>query len=177
MEIWFVCKETAKNLNSIFWRTTRRKGNYCDNLATIGYSNFLLCLKIISRWNISKTVLPYFSGYLILDTFLETILPLSRWRHKLRSPQKSFFRLNYISLRCSLCTDQFLVKHYGSKIQGKWDITSYAKCYDVITGRKGNFFFLNIVILYIIWKVFYCWRFLKDQDLRITQKTNSWRFL
>ena len=34
-----------------------------------------------------------------------------------------------------MCTDQFLTKHYGFKMQGKLGITSNTKCYDVITGR------------------------------------------
>ena len=39
-----------------------------------------------------------------------------------------------------MCTDHFLVKHYGFKIQGKRDFESDTKCYDVITGKQGKFF-------------------------------------
>ena len=31
-------------------------------------------------------------------------------------------------------TDQFLIKYYGFKTQGKSDITSDTKCHDIITG-------------------------------------------
>ena len=81
----------------------------------------------------------------------------------LRSPENLFFQtcLNYISLACSLCTEQFfLIGQYGFKMQGKWDIISDTKFYNVITGRYRKTFFLNMVILYIIWKVFHYWSFL-----------------
>ena len=38
-------------------------------------------------------------------------------------------------MRCFLYTDQFLIKHYGFKMQGKSDITSDTKYDDVITAR------------------------------------------
>ena len=44
-------------------------------------------------------------------------------------------------------------------MQGKWDIASDAKCYDVITDNQGKELFRNIIILWIIRKVFYCWSF------------------
>ena len=34
-----------------------------------------------------------------------------------------------------MCTDQFLIKHYDFKMQGKRDIKSDKTFYDVITGR------------------------------------------
>ena len=43
--------------------------------------------------------------------------------------------LNYISSSFFLCTELFLIKHYGFKMQGKRDIESDTKCYDVITGK------------------------------------------
>ena len=75
--------------------------------------------------------------------FLRTPLPRYWWRHNLRSPQKLFSQicLNYISLGCSLGTNQFLINHYGLKMHGRRDITSYEKCYDVITGKQGKMFF------------------------------------
>ena len=51
------------------------------------------------------------------ETISEIVLP-----HFCKDPV--FFQtcLNYISL-----------KHYGLKMQGKWDVTSDTKCYDAIT--------------------------------------------
>ena len=40
-----------------------------------------------------------------------------------------------MSLGFFLCTDQFLIKHYGFEMQGKGDNASDTKCYDVITGK------------------------------------------
>ena len=75
--------------------------------------------------------------------FLRT--PLSRYwcSQNLRSLQKLFFQicLNHRSLGYFLCTDKFSRKHYGFIMQGKWDITSNTKCYDVITGRDRKKFF------------------------------------
>ena len=65
--------------------------------------------------------------------------------HNLRSPQKLFFQtcLNYISLGFFLCIDQFLIKHYGFKMQGKRDIASDTECYEVITGKEIFFIVSN----------------------------------
>ena len=102
--------------------------------------------------------------------FIRTPLPRHRWHHNLRSAQKLFFQtcLNCISLGCSLCTDQCLIEHYDSKMQGKRDIMSDTKCYDFITGTYRNFCFskhshiiyhlqgLSMLIIFcektIIWK-------------------------
>ena len=43
--------------------------------------------------------------------------------------------LNYISLGRSLCTEKFLIKHYGFKMRVKRDITLDTKCYEVITAK------------------------------------------
>ena len=82
--------------------------------------------------------------------FLTTQLPRYQWHHNLMWSQKLFFQicLNYISLGCSFCTEQFLIKHYGFKTQGKRDITSDAKRYYVITGRQGKFFSEDSHIIY-----------------------------
>ena len=43
-----------------------------------------------------------------------------------------------MSLGCCLRTNQFLIKHYGFKMQGKRDIASDTKCDDAITGNEGK---------------------------------------
>ena len=51
--------------------------------------------------------------------------------------------LKYIWLGWSLCADQFLIKHYDFKMQGKRDIASDTKCYDVITDKYGKKIFFG----------------------------------
>ena len=104
-----------------------RQGNYWNNLATRVIPFFIISKSSVGE-AISKTVLPH---------FLMTSLSRYRWRHNLRSAQNLLFQtcLNYIVLGCSLCTNQLLIKHYGFKMQGKQDIFSDSKCYDVITGK------------------------------------------
>ena len=76
--------------------------------------------------------------------------------------------LNDIPLGSFLCTDQFLIKHYGFKMQGKRDITSYTKCYDVIAGRQGKYFFSKHSHISLE-RSFIADHFLpKDHDLKIT---------
>ena len=89
----------------------------------------LYCLKIISWWNNFKNR---------PTIFLSTSLPRYWWHHNLQSSKKLFFQrcLNYKSLGFFLCTDQFLTEHYGFKMQGKWDIASDIKCYNVISREK-----------------------------------------
>ena len=112
-----------------------RQGKYCNNLSTRVIPFF-----VVSKSSVGETILET-----VLPHFLGTPLPRYRWRHNLRSPQQFLFQtcLNYISLGCSLCTDQFLIKHYGFKMQGKRDIASDTKCYDVINGNKGKILFFG----------------------------------
>ena len=138
-----------------------RQGNYCNNFATRIVSFFL------SRNHQEVKQFPKPSHHIFLET------PSLRywWGHSLRSPQKLYVQtcLNYISLKCSLCTDQFLIKAYRFKMQGKWDIASDTKCFDVIIGRKEKiFFFPSIAILYIIRKSFITnHSLLKDYNLKV----------
>ena len=110
-------------IRSFLWICSDRQGSYCNNLAT-GVIPFFIISKSLADGAISKTVLPHFFNY---------PLPRYRWRHYLQSPQKLLFEtcLNFISSGCSSCTNQFLIKYYGFKMQGKEDITSDTKCYDV----------------------------------------------
>ena len=88
-----------------------RQGNYCNNLAT----------RLIPFFIVSKSLVGETVSNPSYHIFLRSPLPRYRWRHNVRSPQKLFFQtcLNYISLGCSLYTDQFLIGHYGFKMQGK----------------------------------------------------------
>ena len=86
--------------------------------------------------------------------FLRFPLSRYRWRHNLRSPQKIIFLNN-----CSLCTDQFLIKCYSIKRQGKGDTRQIQNIMKSKLVGGGKCFVLNIVILYIIRKFFQCWIF------------------
>ena len=59
-------------------------------------------------------------------------------------------------------------------MQGKQDITSYTKCYGVIAGMQGKYFFSkNSHIIYHLERSFIADHFLpKDHDLKIMQKRN-----
>ena len=87
--------------------------------------------------------------------FQTTQLPRYRWRHNLLWPQKLFFQtcLNYTSLGCSLCTDQFLINYHGFRMLGKRDITSV---------RLGKKFFPSIAIIYhsrgLSLLIIFCWK-------------------
>ena len=61
------------------------------------------------------------------------------------------------TLGFSSCTEQFLRKYYGFKMQGKWDTLRYIPH----TKKIKN---LNRVILYNIWKVFHCWLFFVERQ-------------
>ena len=112
--------------------------------------------------------------------FIRTPLPRYRWHHNLRSAQKLFFQtcLNCISLGCSLCTDQCLIEHYDSKMQGKRDIMSDTKWYDFITGTYRNFCFSKQSYYISLARSFNANHFLrKDHYLKIPQKKNICYFL
>ena len=102
-----------------------RQGKYCNNLATMVIPFFIVQnhQELKQFWKLSYHI------------SLKNLLPRYQWRRNLRSTQKYLFQTcsNYISLRCSLCANQFLIKHYGFKMQGKGYIASDTKCYNVMT--------------------------------------------
>ena len=159
--LWVVVLANKEDYDMKRWKNITQ-GNYCNP--------FFIVSKSSVDETILKTVLPHFSN---------NQLPRYRWRHNLLWPQKLFFQtcLNYTSLGCFLCTDQFLINYHGFRIQGKRDITSDAKRYDVITVGKKVFFEhshiiyhsrdLSLLIIFL----------LEDHDLKITEKRNIWHFI
>ena len=62
-------------------------------------------------------------------------------------------------------------------MQGKRNIASDTKCYDVITGKEGIFVFSEHIIYHSKGLSLLIIFLLKDHDLKIPQKTNISHFL
>ena len=114
-----------------------RQKKYCNNLATRVISFFIVSTSSVGESKNRPTT--FFQVFL-------TPSPRYWWRQNLQSLQKIFFQTcsSYISLGCSLCTDQFLIKHYGFKIQAKSDIMSDTADINV----RYNWY--NYITLYLI---------------------------
>ena len=100
--LWMLSLNSAKEKNY-------RQRNYCNNLATTKIPVFVVS-KLSVGETFSKTVLPHFSKKPVAKIMMTSyfMVPTNHYFSK---------HTNYISLGCSLWTDQFLIKHYVFKIE------------------------------------------------------------